>query len=107
MHAAKQENLGQAAFTKKGLALYDALVLGLVCRLIWRCPTTRVLELYRKHFSCNHLEVGVGTGYFLDRSDFPTSRPRVALLDLNPNCLDRTARRIARAVLECSPAILQ
>jgi SAM-dependent methyltransferase len=64
--------------------------------LIWRCPSARVLELYRKHLSGNHLEVGVGTGYFLDRSDFPTGRPRVALLDLNANCLDRTARRIAR-----------
>jgi SAM-dependent methyltransferase len=92
----KHENLGQAAFTKKSLSLYDSMVLGLICHLIWRCPNDRVLAQYQKHLSANHLEVGVGTGYFLDHAEFPTRQPRVALLDLNQNCLDRTAQRIAR-----------
>jgi SAM-dependent methyltransferase len=89
-------NHGQAVFTRPVLALYDWFVLGLTCNLIWRCSTGRTLELYRRHLSASHLEVGVGTGYFLDRSVFPSARPRVALLDLNPNCLERTAKRIAR-----------
>lgn len=44
----------------------------------------------------NHLEVGVGTGYFLDRSSFPVPEPRLALLDLNPHWLKHTEARLAR-----------
>jgi SAM-dependent methyltransferase len=87
---------GQGAFTPAGLALYDLLVLHGLCRWVWRCPNERVLAAYRQHLSDNHLEVGVGTGYFLDRVRFPVAAPRVALLDLNTHCLARTARRIAR-----------
>jgi hypothetical protein len=56
----------------------------------------RTLELYQRHLSSNHLEVGVGTGYFLDRSRFPDPDPRLALLDLNPHCLKHTEARLAR-----------
>jgi 2-polyprenyl-3-methyl-5-hydroxy-6-metoxy-1,4-benzoquinol methylase len=38
----------------------------------------------------------VGTGYFLDRCKFPTVNPRLALMDLNPNCLERAGKRVAR-----------
>ena len=88
-------NQGQIAFTKNTLAVYDWMVLGLACHLIWRCPNERILAFYRAHLSGNHLEVGVGTGFFLDRSTFPTVQPRLALLDLNRNCLERTAQRLA------------
>jgi hypothetical protein len=92
----EKENLGQAAFTKTSLAIYDFLVLQLICRFAWRCPNERVLAAYRRHLSANHLETGVGTGYFPDHAQFPSAAPRVALLDLNANCLERTARRIER-----------
>lgn len=92
----EQIHAGQAAFTKTTLAVYDQLVLGVTCHLIWRCPTERILRLYRQHLSGNHLDVGVGTGFFLDRSRFPSANPRLALLDLNANCLEHTARRLAR-----------
>ena len=87
---------GQAAFTRTGLALYDVLILGALCPWVWRCPNERILAAYRQHLSDNHLEVGVGTGYFLDHARFSNASPRVALLDLNVHCLARTARRIAR-----------
>ncbi|QGM97622.1 class I SAM-dependent methyltransferase [Methylocystis parvus] len=87
---------GQAVYTQKLLAVYDLLVLGLSNRFIWRCPTPRLLAHYDRHVSGNHLDVGVGTGYFLDRCRFPAERPRVALMDMNPNALDHAARRIAR-----------
>ena len=87
---------GQAAFTRIGLALYDLLILRGICRWVWRCPNERILAAYAHHLSNNHLEVGVGTGYFLDHAEFSKAAPRVALLDLNPHCLARTARRIAR-----------
>jgi hypothetical protein len=41
-------------------------------------------ELYARHLSANHLEVGVGTGYFLEHGEFPESEPGLALLDLSP-----------------------
>src|SRR5258708_1536274 len=87
---------GQAAFTRTGLALYDLLVLRGLCSWVWRCPNERILAAYRQHLSHTHLEVGVGTGYFLDHARFSDATPRVALLDLNTHCLARTARRIAR-----------
>jgi SAM-dependent methyltransferase len=87
---------GQAAFTRIGLALYDLLILRGICRWVWRCPNERILAAYAHNLSSNHLEIGVGTGYFLDHAEFSSAAPRVALLDLNPHCLARTARRVAR-----------
>ena len=76
--------------------IYDFAVLGLSNRLIWRCPTPRLVEHYNRHITANHLDVGVGTGYFLDRCRFPSAAPRIALMDLNQNALDYASRRIAR-----------
>lgn len=87
---------GQAVYTRTTLALYDALVLGLSNAWIWRCPTREILALYDSHVSEAHLDVGVGTGWYLDHCRFPTQKPRVGLLDLNPHALTATARRIAR-----------
>jgi SAM-dependent methyltransferase len=87
---------GQAVYTPLTLAAYDLVVLGLSNRLVWRCPTAQLLRLYDAHVSANHLDVGVGTGYFLDRCRFPGATPRLALMDLNPNSLRHAARRTAR-----------
>lgn len=87
---------GQAVYTRRTLSWYDLLVLGLSCRFVWRCPATHLLEQYDRFVSGNHLEVGVGTGYFLDRCRFPVPQPRIALVDLNSDCLAATARRVAR-----------
>lgn len=87
---------GQAAYTRNGLAVYDFMVHGVSSRFFWNCPTRRLEALYDQHLSANHLDVGVGTGYFLDRCRFPTPAPRIALMDLNQETLAFTARRIAR-----------
>ncbi len=94
--SAEQVAAGQAVYTKRMLNAYDFLVLGLSNSLIWKCPTERLLEHYNEHVSANHLDVGVGTGYFLDRCRFSLPTPRVALMDLNRNALDYASRRIAR-----------
>ena len=97
MTVSRQEaDAGQAIYTKSVLPLYDLYVLGLSGRLIWRCPVKHLLALYNRHVTANHLDVGVGTGFFLDRCVWPTSLPRIALLDLNPNCLDAASRRLER-----------
>src|SRR5262245_12995142 len=87
---------GQALYTKPVLAVYDLAVLGGSCRLLWRCPARHILALYDRAVSANHLDAGVGTGYFLDRCRFPAPHPRLGLLDLNPNPLPLAARRLAR-----------
>jgi hypothetical protein len=76
------------------LSIYDLLVHGLSNRLAWRCPTRRLLDLYRANLSANHLEAGVGTGFFLDRTG-ASRLNRLALIDINRHCLDRAGRRLA------------
>ncbi|MBI1348933.1 methyltransferase [bacterium] len=92
----KDAAAGQAVYTKPVLSVYDLLVLGLSNRWIWKCPTPQIEAHYNHHLSANHLDVGVGTGYFLDRCQFPSPQPRVGLMDLNPNTLDYASQRIAR-----------
>ncbi|MBC8013061.1 MAG: methyltransferase type 12 [Methyloceanibacter sp.] len=77
------------------LSFYDVLVHGLSNRLAWRCPTRRLLELYRANLSDNHLEAGVGTGFFLDRTGV-SRLGRLVLIDINRHCLERAGRRLAR-----------
>ncbi len=101
VHAAATNPVSQshpsvAVYTPTRLALYDALILGMSCRLIWRCPRKRFLELYDRHAGPRHLDVGVGTGYFLDRCRFPVPAPQITLLDLSATCLAKAARRLAR-----------
>ncbi len=92
----EQVEAGQAVYTKSTLSAYDIIVLGISNRYIWKCPSARIEEHYNKYISANHLDVGVGTGYFLDRCRFPSESPRVVLMDLNPNTLDFASNRISR-----------
>ena len=87
---------GTAVYTPASLKLYDFLVLWLSNRFLWGCPTRELLALYDDNVSGNHLDVGVATGFFLDRCRFPVAMPRLGLLDLNPTCLEAAARRVAR-----------
>jgi SAM-dependent methyltransferase len=96
MPTTEQVEAGQAVYTPRTLRIYDFLVLGISNRWIWKCSTSELLALYDANVSSNHLDVGVGTGYYLDRCRFPCESPRVALLDLNTNCLVAAADRIAR-----------
>jgi SAM-dependent methyltransferase len=82
-------------FNHRRLKHYDRL-LEFTCDRIWRCPVERTHAHYQRHLSGNHLEVGVGTGYFLDRTFLPGPAPRLALLDISPDCLGHTAARLAR-----------
>lgn len=84
------------AYTKLGLHVYDPLIVNMVAPRVWGCDPDILLDHYRQHVTSNHADIGVGTGYFLDRCGFESSDPRLALIDLQPNCLEYTARRLAR-----------
>lgn len=82
-----------AIYTKRNLAVYDWWVLGFSNAWLWHCPTEKLLELYRAHITANHLEVGAGTGFFPAKT-MPSAQPRLALLDINRNCLEKAAKRL-------------
>ncbi len=84
-----------AIYTPSMLSIYDVLVHGLSNHVAWRCPTRKLVDLYRANLSGNHLEAGVGTGYFLDRAG-RREFERLVLLDINWNCLARAERQLAR-----------
>ena len=86
---------GQADYTRPLLKLYDPFVIGFAARFMWRCPRSRLVEGYRQHIRDRHLDVGPGTGYFIDRSGLPDGS-RVTILDPNPNVLEHAARRLRR-----------
>jgi ubiquinone/menaquinone biosynthesis C-methylase UbiE len=87
---------GAAIYNPWILSIYDLGVIQFSNQFAWRCPSPRILDFYNQHISANHLDVGVGTGYFLDHCHFPSAAPRIALLDLNPNSLRVTAHRLRR-----------
>ncbi len=92
----KETAAGAAVYNRPVLATYDFLILSFSNTYIWRCPSSVILDFYNEHISARHLDVGVGTGYFLDKCAFPTAQPTVALADLNANSLAVTARRLRR-----------
>lgn len=86
---------GQREYTPLFLRIYDPLILGFFTPVVWRCPTSRLVEGYRRHLGRRHLDVGPGTGYFLERAGIPDGSP-VTLLDPNLNVLDHASRRLRR-----------
>jgi SAM-dependent methyltransferase len=86
---------GQADYGRLLLDAYDPIVLGVVARAVWRCPTGRLVDIYRRHIRENHLDVGPGTGYFIERSDLPDGSA-VTIVDPNTNVLHHASRRLAR-----------
>ena len=93
---AEKAAAGTAVYSKRVLSIYDLFVLGFSNTFAWRCSSQHILRFFNEHVSGNHLDVGVGTGYFLDRCRFPVSAPALALLDLNPNSLEVAAQRLSR-----------
>lgn len=91
-----QVKAGQAVYTKRTLNLYDFIVLTVSNPWIWKCPTPRLVEHYNRYVTDNHLDIGVGTGYFPDKCHFPARSPRVALMDLNTDTLAYASHRIQR-----------
>jgi SAM-dependent methyltransferase len=86
---------GQRDYNRLLLGLYDPLVLGPIAKFVWRCPTSELVEGYRRHIRDRHLDVGPGTGYFIERSGIP-ERSRVTILDPNTTVLKHAARRLRR-----------
>ncbi len=87
---------GQAVYQPWVLRLYDLFVHGLSNRLLWRMPTADLQALFDNHVGQRHLDIGVGTGFFIDRLAPRSVSPKITLVDLNPTCLAHAAARLAR-----------
>jgi ubiquinone/menaquinone biosynthesis C-methylase UbiE len=88
---------GAAAYSPTVLKLYNFAVLGLSNRFVWQCPTkTVLLPFYKEHLGLKHLDVGVGTGFYIAHAGLTKSH-QVGLLDLNENSLRAAAAQVKQA----------
>ena len=84
---------GQELYSRWFLRIYDPLILGFYGNVVWRCPTSRLVQQYRHYMGHRHLDVGPGTGYFLEHAQLPRDT-QITLLDPNPDALAHAARRL-------------
>ena len=88
---------GAAAYKPWLLSIYDWLILGVFSTFVWRCPTVgTLLPFFRENISKTHLDVGVGTGYFLQNSSL-SDDASITILDLNQYSLDVAKARLNRS----------
>lgn len=87
---------GQAGYTRRFLRIYDLFVFGYTMPVLWRCSKKRLRRHYDENASARHLDIGVGSGYLIDKCSFPGEEPEITLMDMNPHSLAHAARRIRR-----------
>ena len=92
---------GANNYTKLALIIYDYFVLKFMSSIVWRCSTSKVMvPFFRANVSKRHLDIGVGTGYFLEHGNIPLDA-EVTLCDLNQNSLDKAKARLGRPNTHC------
>lgn len=95
---------GSAVYTSGWLSEYDEQVLDKICLEVWRCDRAELLTGYDRNIGERHLDLGPGTGFFLDNCRHRCTRPRIALVDLNPTVLAEASERLRRfgpVTVEC------
>lgn len=97
MNTVKESDIkkGQAVYTPIMLKLYNLWVLDISNQWIWRCPKAKQLEQFNKYMTSNHLDIGVGTGYYLNACKIP-AQPHLSLMDLNLNCLNKAQESLIK-----------
>ena len=86
---------GSDVYSPFVLRVYDLFVLRFSNRYLWKCPTKELVSLYNRNVSVEHLDIGVGTGYYLSKAHFPISKPQITLVDINKNSLRVASKRIS------------
>ncbi|CAM3401555.1 MULTISPECIES: class I SAM-dependent methyltransferase [Yersinia] len=92
---------GAQVYTPLSLKLYDWWVLNISNKYAWRCSTKDILLPHlQQHMGKKHLDIGVGTGYYL--ANTPRGSQNITLLDLNPNSLEASKNRVGlHRISEC------
>lgn len=96
----KLTSAGSQAYTPLTLKLYDWWVLGISNKYAWKCSTKeKLIPHFTKHAGMEHLDIGVGTGFYLPHLPSTTN---ISLMDLNPSSLAAASRRdSAIKIKEC------
>ena len=92
-------------YSNVALWFYDYLVHSVFMNYAWHCPTKSVgLPFFESHVGAEHMDVGVGTGYFpvairkSSNGQRDQTKPqwpkRLMLVDLNSNCTTMAATRV-------------
>ena len=85
-------------YTDLVLKMYNIWVLRISNKYAWRCPTKEVLlPFFRENISSQHIDVGVGTGYYLSHVN---NINKLTLLDANPNCLEYVKKNLTNRHIE-------
>lgn len=99
--ASQQLINSQRFFNQVSLFFYDFLLYGFISKYAWGCAPSLLKRHYARFITANHLEVGVGTGYLLDKATFPVDHPRLVLMDFSQSCLNKTQKRLRRYQPTC------
>lgn len=78
------------------LSLYDGFVHKFSNKFAWLIESDRLREFFVQYLSENHLDIGVGTGYFWQGVD--NSDRSICLLDINPASLAYTSSQLGSAL---------
>jgi len=100
----KKAHRAAALYSKLLLSVYDLYVYKFAAPIAFRCPVENMEALYRKYCAKQHLEIGVGTGHFLQKAHEWRLLQDITLLDLNPNCLQITAEKLTGLTVSCHEA---
>lgn len=84
---------GQSGYNAAMLAIYDVWVLKFMTKAVWKVPVAQGVDRYRQHMGHRHLDVGPGTGYFIEKAD-PPRDTEITLLDPNQTVLRHVAKRL-------------
>lgn len=94
-HATQESEGGYRIYTPLTLKVYDWWVLGLSNQFLWQCPSSCILDFYQSNIGGSHLDIGVGTGYFLKKVLHSTPNvTHLTLADANPSTLTFTKNRL-------------
>jgi len=75
-------------FSKIIFRIYDRILLKYAMPIIWKCKVSEIENLYNRHLSQKHLDIGAGTGYFIKKSNRLENNTKITIMDINPVCLN-------------------
>lgn len=91
-----QTNAGASAYNPITLKLYDWWVLKISNQYAWRCPTeTVLLPHFISHAGHQHLDIGVGTGFYLPH--LPAT-VELSLMDMNASSLQAASAKAGNRI---------
>jgi SAM-dependent methyltransferase len=93
---------GQEVYSRAFLRIYDPVILGSTATLYGGARPRDLWSSTGSMWAPAHLDVGPGTGYFLERARLPHDA-RITLLDPNPDVLAHAARRLS----DRRPSVIQ